>query len=1516
MTTSHPKKGTLVEGEGSHQSSSDETHGPIRNEAHFEDDIIKKRINEELGKALETTLPFVIAQVSSNVKMIVKEVLENQSNGRTTTADEKQADPIPESGKVGCTYKEFSVCNPTPFRGTTDPIASQRWITEVEGAFETSHCDPKDFVIYASNLLKGRSRDWWQVLKAQKGQNKINEMTWDEFKVIFLKQFCPQASVDKITEEFLHMAQTTESVEEITGLFFDKLQFCPYMMLSERMKINRYHNMLKKEIREFINPSKCETLEEIINWAREREAELNRPVTVGEKRRVESYNIPSKKSKMGGSFKKPEQRSGIHQCNVCGRNHPGECRLKYMYCYKCGKMGHTSPMCPSPINVCYNCNRPGHLRSQCPQLQRGDGNKMYHKPVQAIGGIKKEESSNARGRAFQITAEEAKVIPDVVTGTFPINNFPAHVLFDSGASYSFVSRDFSNSFKLPTIKLINPLVIEIADSKRLIVWDVYPNCHLEIEGEVYLINLIPIVLGEFDVVIGMDWLSCHHANIVCDQKIIHLSTPSGKKISVYGEKKSKISFCSMMKAKKYLTHGCKAFLAYVVDKSREEIKLEDVPVVREFPDVFPDDLPGIPPEREVEFRIDLIPGAKPIAKAPYRLAPTEMQELMSQLQELLEKGFIRPSMSPWGAPILFIKKKDGSMRMCIDYRELNKVTIKNRYPLPRIDDLFDQLQGASWFSKIDLRSGYHQLKVRDEDIPKTAFRTRYGHFEFVVMSFGLTNAPAAFMDLMNRVCRPMLDRSVIVFIDDILIYSRSKDDHARHLREVLEVLRKEKLYAKFSKCAFWLREVQFLGHVINASGILVDPAKVEAVMKWSPPKTPTEVRSFLGLAGYYRRFIQDFSKIASPLTKLTRKDIIFTWGKEQEDAFQVLKKKLTQAPVLVLPEGPEDLVIYCDASYQGLGCVLMQRGKVIAYASRQLKPNEVNYPTHDLELAAVVFALKIWRHYLYGVKCTIYTDHKSLKYFFDQKDLNMRQRRWLELVKDYDCEILYHPGKANVVADALSRKEACPPIRVKSLRMTITSDLFERIKVAQTEALKEENWKRERIVGQVKDLDENVSGVKTRFGRVWIPNTCDVKGLLLDESHKSKYSIHPGATKMYYDLRVNYWWPGMKRDIVKYVEKCLTCLQVKAEHQKPYGKIQPLEIPKWKWEHITMDLITKLPKTTKGFDAIWVIVDRLTKSAHFLPIKECYSSESMAEVYIKEVISRHGVPVTIVSDRDTRFTSRFWRKFQDELGTRLLISTAYHPQTDGQSERTIQTLEDMLRACIIDFGGSWEKYLPLTKFSYNNSYHSSIKMSPYEMLYGRKCRTPICWGEVGQRELGNNEVVKATVEKIDIIRTHLKAAQDRQKSYADRRRRPIEFHVGDQVMLKVSPWKGVIRFRKRGKLSPRFIGPFKIIARVGNVAYRLELPEELTGIHNTFHVSYLRKCLADETSYVPLNDIEVDDKLNYVEEPVRIIDRKVKQLRNKVINQVKVQWKHRKGSDATWESEDEMRNYYPHLFYM
>ncbi|GJT36395.1 putative reverse transcriptase domain-containing protein [Tanacetum coccineum] len=559
----------------------------------------------------------------------------------------------------------------------------------------------------------------------------------------------------------------------------------------------------------------------------------------------------------------------LPKCNRCNFHHSGRCPPK---CQKCQRTGHLEKDCrailPGACNdflqnaTCYGCGEKGHLKNKCPKA----GN---------------QHNEGARARAY-VVVENPQQNPNVVTGTFLLNDHYACILFDSGAEKSFVSSAFTPFIDIAPTALNTSYEVELADGKVVSTNTVLRSCTLVLLNHVFKIDLLPTRLGSFDVIVGMDWLSYHRAVIDCYEKIVRIPLPNGEFLEVQGERPEK-------------NPGSLACI------KADEKKLDDIRVVRDFPEVFPDDLSGLPPVREIEFRIDLIPGASPVVKSPYRLAPSEMLELSNQLKELQEKGFIRPSHSPWGAPVLFVKKKDGSMRMCIDYRELNKLTIKNRYPLPRIDDLFDQLQGACCFSKIDLRSGYHQLRVREEDIPKTAFRTRYGHFEFTVMPFGLTNAPAIFMDLMNRVCKPYLDKFVIVFIDDILIYSKSEEEHEVHLKTILDLLKKEKLYAKFSQCEFWLQEVQFLGHVVNHDCIHVDPSKVESFKNWNTPELSTEICSFLGLAG----------------------------------------------------------VVYCDASKQGFGCVLMQRGKVIAYASRQLKKHEKNYTTHDLELGAVVFALKI-----------------------------------------------------------------------------------------------------------------------------------------------------------------------------------------------------------------------------------------------------------------------------------------------------------------------------------------------------------------------------------------------------------------------------------------------------------------------------------------------------------------------------------------------------------------------------
>ncbi|GKB89786.1 putative reverse transcriptase domain-containing protein [Tanacetum coccineum] len=669
-----------------------------------------------------------------------------------------------------------------------------------------------------------------------------------------------------------------------------------------------------------------------------------------------------------------------------------------------------------PVWTCYDCGEQGRTRNRCPKR------------------IKQEEVGEVRGRAYAIKDAEPQGL-NVVTGMFLLKNQYASVLFYSGFDRSFVNTRFSSMLDIKPIKIEDSYEVELVDGRIVSMNTILKGCTLNLVNHIFEIDLMPIELGTFDVIIGMDWLVKHGAVIVCGKKVVHI--PYGNKMLI------------------------------------------------------------------VEG--DKVTGAAPVTRAPYRLAPSEMKEL---------------------------SQKDGSFRMCIHYRELNKLTVKNRYPLPRINDLFDQLQGSSVYSKIDLRLGYHQLRIKEEDILIIAFRTRYGYFEFQVMTFGLTNAPAVFMDLMNRVCKPYLDKFFIVFIDDILVYSKDEEEHGKHLKIVLELLKKERLYAKFSKCDFWLDSVEFLGHVIDRSRVHIDPAKIEAIKSWAAPTTPTKVRQFLRLDGYYRRFIK------------------------------------------------------------GLWSRVDAKRKVIVYASRQLKVHEDNYTTHNLELGAVVFSLRLWRHYLYGTKCVVFTDHKSLQYILNKKELNLRQRRWIELLSDYDYEIRYHPGKANVVADALSRKERIKPLRVRALMTAVHNDLPKQIREAQKEAMKKKYVRKENLGRLIKPIFEfRPDGTCCFRNRVWFLRFGGLRDLVMHESHKPKYSIHPGSDKMYQDLKLLYWWPNMKANIATY---------------------QP-EIPVWKWERITMDFVSGLPRTSSG----------------------------------------HGVPISIISDRDSHFTLRFWRSLQEALGTNL-----------------------------------------------------------------------------------------------------------------------------------------------------------------------------------------------------------------------------------------------------------------------
>src|SRR5574338_502890 len=796
-------------------------------------------------------------------------------------------------------------------------------------------------------------------------------------------RFVPTSAKTTLLEEFIRLRQGTMTITEYTQKFKGLSTYGAMLVADEASKNDRYIKGLNPGLSRAMLPYADKTFDHVIDLALRLEQH--------DKEREKFRNFKSNNNKKGKGRYHPYDKKKEEASNKSTGDVKAKEDKKKIVCHQCGKEGHIKPRCPELKGgafKCYLCGKEGHMKRNCPEYKQ------------------QGKLANLEGKG-KATVESNTVNHSQVEGTLLICTIPITVVYDTGATHSLISYELVKMLKLSCILVETPLHIQSPLGSSSVLNMICVDVELNIGGNIFISNLYVLNYPNIGVILGVDWLRQFKAIINLDSSTISLQNSRGQRITV---------LCEIAKEGK---------LYHLVDleKDLSELTIEEIPIVNEYLDVF-GEVKGVPHHRPVEFQINLIPGASPIIMKPYRMGPSELKELKNQLEELEGKGFIRPSNSCWGSPVVFVRKHDGTLRMCIDYRELNKVTIKNKYPLPRIDDLFDQLSGARIFSRLDLAFGFHQMKVEEESIKYIAFNTRYGLYEFLVMPFGLTNAPSYFVDLMNRIFRDYLDKFVLIFIYDILIYSKTVEEHKSHLHLVLSRLGEKDLKAKFSKCVFWKEEVHFLGHVISAKGISVNPNKIVAIQAWKRPSTVGEVRSFMGMAGYYRRFIKDYSKMSSPLTNLTRKNQPFIWTEKCEQAFSRIKEALVNVPVLRVPEGNENLVVYTDASGSGLGAVLMQQDQVVAYASRQLKPHETRYATHDLELAAVVYALKLWRHYLLGAKFILYTDHKALKYLFSQKDLNMRQHRWVEFLAAYDLDILYTPGKANKVADALSRQHA------------------------------------------------------------------------------------------------------------------------------------------------------------------------------------------------------------------------------------------------------------------------------------------------------------------------------------------------------------------------------------------------------------------------------------------------------------------------------------------------------------
>ncbi|GJP47589.1 hypothetical protein CLOM_g6771 [Closterium sp. NIES-68] len=944
------------------------------------------------------------------------------------------------------------------------------------------------------------------------------------------------------------------------------------------------------------------------------------------------------------------------------------------------------------------------------------------------------------------------------------------------------------------------------------------------------------------------------------------------------------------------------FLAIATEVENDREKASETPekikeLLQEFQDILPDDLPNeLPPYRTHQHEIVEEPGSKPTFRAPYRLSPTELTDMKKQIEYLLAKGLIRPSTSPYGAPVLFTPKPDGSLRMCIDYRALNKQTIKNKYPIPRIDDLLDQLRGATVFSKLDLRSGYWQIRMADNYIHKTAFRTRYGSYEYLVMPFGLTNAPATFQVEMNHILQPLLDECVVVYLDDILIYSRDMKQHVEHLRRVFEILRRERFYVKLSKSEFALEKVQFLGHMVSAQGVHVDPKKIEAVRTWKTPENVKELQQFLGFANYYNRFVPQYAKIAAPLTNLLKKNTPYKWERKHQEAVEQLKQALTSAPVLILPDPERDYVIEADASDQAVGAVLMQdQGnglQPIAYLSKKLHGAELNYPIHDKEALAIVIAFKAWRCYLEGRRTTVYTDHCSLKYLKTQPNLSRRQVRWIDFLEThFHYDIVYKPGHKNK-ADALSRPAHVAAIQIEGMN-PLLKGLFTHGYAIDPEI----------PLAEKRHLLQWDSDIAYRKGstKIWVPNYPPLRQLLLEEYHDVLYAGHFGSNKTLTGIAKHYYWPHMADDVQKFVTSCDTCQRMKSSKQKKAGLLQPLPVPEQPWQVVSLDFITGLPPTTSSHDAILVVIDKFSKMGHFIPTHTTARTEETAQLFVRHIISQHGIPTTLISDRDPKFTSKFWKELMSLLGTKLAMSSAYHPQTDGQTERLNQIVEQLLRAACKDDISKWDMHLPVLEFAYNNATHAATGQTPFFLCYGRHPLTP------------QKPTTSATVQPAhDFIttmhqlwdRTHkrLLDIQQQQKRQADRHRNDHTITVGDQVLLDT---RNLDISHLPSKLRPRFCGPFLVEAQVTPVTFRLRLPATWK-IHNAFHVQLLKPYRDPNTIFVgrqppPPPPVLVQNEPEYEVESVLAHRRR----RNGTV-ELLIRWKGYDPSEDSWVPESDM----------
>ena len=1060
--------------------------------------------------------------------------------------------------------------------------------------------------------------------------------------------------------------------------------------------------------------------------------------------------------------------------------------------------------------------------------------------------VKELEPTSRKGGFGSTDVNIISSRPGKLTYAIGINGKKEETLIDSGADGIYIPERIAKRLGLKTTPMKESFRISVANGAEYTINQEVRDLPYNIQEFKSKMNAYILPGNQDQIILGNSWLDEHNPSIDWRKRTIQINQ-NGKTITltVKGDKEENTKSIKFIKAEKnlkieegdqvcFITADMNLITHADIDeelgiepdfyeKDRENVDNPKLKALLEkYSRIFRTYLPpDKPTKRNVEHYIDLLPGTTPKHTHQYRLSPEHQKAIQEAIQELIDRGHIEPSRSPWRSPLLVVIKKDGKLRVVFDFRTLNKYTKGQAYVMKDQYELMEKAAGHKFISTMDLTSGYHQIPMADKCKEMTAFSIpgpAGGQYQFKVMPFGLKGAPATFQQFVDDVFREHLGEFAVIYIDDLAIYSDTEDQHLEHLEKIFKIMDDNDIYANMKKCYFMQKKVPYLGHYISEAGIEMDPKKIIAVKEWPAPKNIKQLRGFLGLTGYYRKFMKNYAKVALPLTKLLKNDTKFEWGEEQENAKQTLITILTEGPILQTPKEGIPLVLHTDASDVAIGAALSQEGKPIAFLSKKFSETEQRWSTYDKELFAVVHAFRIWECYLKnGLTFKHFSDNAAVSNIQNQAVLRPKQGRWIQFLEEFDCESTFLSGLNNVVADALSRKD------IYGISIIDNQPWIERIRKL-SQKVQRKPWMQEE------------DGLLYKGHRLYIPGYRDVKMLIIQENHDGTAG-HLGFKKTLEKVNRHFYWEKLTQDVKAFVTTCETCQRNKSSTQKPFGTLNPIMPAENKFECYSMDFIGPLPQTKKhGYNGILVIVEMFSKAVTLSPMNFEYDAKDIAEIFFTRIISRFGFPKRIISDRDPRFTGKFWKRLFELVGTKLSLSSAYHPQTDGMTERTNRTLETIIRAQINPSQDDWDEHLPMAEYAINDSPSDTTKFTPFELMYGMNPRKPIDMTDKQSVTPAAEEYVEIIKNQISRARSNIVKAQESQKTQADKHRREHDFKEGDQVYLST---KNLTLSTANRKLSPKWVGPFKIIKRIHKDAFRLDLQGKFR-IHPVFHSSLLK----------------------------------------------------------------------------